>query len=156
MKIEQPCNIEGYKIELDTFNNIFVVLELIEGNYSELKDCLHYDDALEFIKNREIRKSKKGFKKKEPLKAFYRWGDKFFEISITSFLREIYGERVWINVDNNRRKEGVHSDSFVESNPENKAILKELEESENKIIELKHKLKYLTVEELAKYFETSE
>lgn len=153
-EIEKQGN---YIIDLDLEKKDFIVSEIIEeqDEPKELKIFSWYNDALEYIKNREERKAKAIIKKKEPLLCLFRnWRyDNFIEGKITSYENTGYGNSsVWITSlkDNSRGK--WSASEILKLTEENKEKLIKIESLNQEIDKVKASLERWTKEELNKYF----
>ena len=137
---------ETYKIEIDTFNNKYVVSELEEGEWSELKSYEDFNDAKKYIEQREKRKSSK--KKVEPLNILFkpRYKNKYCSSKITS----ISGDSVWISSDKDREK--VYLICFLKDNEKNVSIIREIEKLEKEIESLEEQKEKFTEDEINKHF----
>ena len=142
-----------YKIELQTWDNQFIVSKIDEEtkDCAELKKFPKYDDAEEYIENREKRIQSSKIKKKEPLFALKKEysGEEYQKIKITSLV----GKACWIvRIEDNKRLKEYSTDNFTKDTEDNKQKIKEVNELRNKADEIEESIIGFTEDEIKDYF----
>ena len=157
MSRKEMFKTEINKIELDTRDNRFYVLEKEENDWIGLKDFPTFSEAEDFLTKRINKKVKGTFKKKEPLKAIckssgYGSDEKYHHAKITSIDPSEYSTSCWISYGENfkyRRKDSPP----LKDTPKNWETLNKIAEIEKELESQGRLLQRYDKEELKEYFQ---